>query len=193
MAPFPQNNTHRMFFDYVTGVTATSRAHTCAVRYNPGLRDVSDVQADFLALLNAFGPTLFRAGWKVTGVRVQSQGTNFTLPVTVISTLGAFIGTAGTGYDASLEAVEDTFQGRSPGTGRRVDLSLYRAHLQVSGNFRIIPGTGTVPTAVGAAVAVLNTRAPLGSFLAIDGLAPSWYGYMNQNYNSYWESRSRTT
>lgn len=193
MAPLPANNTARMFFDYISGSLGTSRQHTVMVRYNSSLRDVSDVQADFLGLLNIFGAANFRAGWRVEGVRVSASGSDFSTPVTVIASLAAFVGTASPTYSGSAESVEDTFQGRSQSSGRRVDFSLYRALNLFSDNFRVNAGASALPLVVGNAATYLDGRGVAGSFLAIDGQAAVWKRYMNQNFNSYWEARSRTT
>lgn len=191
MAPLPQNNTNRLLFDYVTGDVATSQAHTCAVRYNPAERDVGDVQADFLSVLAGFGEGLFRVGWKVTGVRVQAAGSNFSLPVTMIASLAAFEGIASVGYTPKLEAVELTFQGRSTTSGRRVDFSIYNALFDVGDNFRFLEGSAGASWVADVLDAVRAASA-VGSFLAIDLSAPTWYGYANANYNSYWERRMRS-
>lgn len=192
MAPLPQNNTHRLFVDYVTGDLATSQEHTLAIRYNPSLRDVGDVQGDLLAVLNAFTAPAFRTGWKVTATRVQAAGSNFSLPVATISGLAGFVGTGGGAYFPRHETVEETFQGRSSTSGRRVDLSLYRAAGDVSENFRVVGGPSGLFLLVRLVAAALSAASAAGSFLAIDGSQAVWRDYMNQNYNSYWERRVRT-
>lgn len=190
MAPLPANNTHRAFFDYVTGNSTTSREHTVAVRYDPARVDVADVQTRFLAVLQALTAANFRQGWRVIRVRIQAAGTNFSTPVSVISGLASFLGTATTPtYNARVEAVEWTMQGRSVSTGRRVDISLYTALADATGNFRY---TAADLSQVTATITALNTQSAAGAFLTIDGTAANWYAYFNANYNSYWESRSRT-
>lgn len=193
MAPLPANNTDRVFFDYVTGNLSTSREHTCAVRFNLVDATVEAVQGIFLDLLGALGETNFRAGWRVLRTRVQYATTNVSLPYALDAALGAFVGTGGSPtYNARFETVEDTFQGRSSTTGRRVDFSLYRAMDDSESTFRVESGLSGLGVVVGQAVATLNTYAPTGVFIAIDGTANTiWYPYMNRNYNSYWERRSR--
>lgn len=184
MAALPENNTNRLFFDYSTGVSATSRAHTISWRYAAG-QPTDSVQSAFLTFLNAVTAAGVRQGWRVTGVRQQTAGTLFSVPITPLPALLLFVGTGDTPYNARLEAVEETMQGRSLATGRRVDFSLYRAIVDADGNFRIgLPASWQ---------SALSTASGAGNLLAIDGAEPIWYTYLNQNYNSYWETRSRTT
>lgn len=193
MAALPSNNTDRVFFDYVTGNLATSREHTCAVRFSLADNTVEAVQGIFLDLLGALGASNFRNGWRVLRTRVQYATTNVSLPYALEGTLGAFVGTGGSPtYNARYETVEDTFQGRSSSSGRRVDFSLYRAMDDSESTFRVEAGLSGFGIVVGQAVATLNSYAPNGVFITIDGTANTiWYPYMNRNYNSYWERRSR--
>lgn len=193
MAPLPQNSTDRLFVDYITGETATALEHTLQVRMSGGQANVVVVQGRVLAVLNALTPIAFRLGWRVLRCRFQAQGTDFSIPVSVVPGLAAFLGSGGGDYQPRMEAVEDTFQGRSNVTGRRVDLSLYRAVTDAFSNFRVPNGPTGFPAAVGNAVANLNSSAGDGAFLAIDGNPPTWYQYLNQNYNSYWERRLRSS
>lgn len=193
MVALPANNTDRVFFDYVTGNLSTSREHTCAVRFNLVENTVEAVQGAFLDLLGALGETNFRAGWRVLRTRVQYATTSVSLPYALDAALGAFVGTGGSPtYNARFETVEDTFQGRSSSSGRRVDFSLYRAMDDAESTFRVEAGLSGLGIVVGQAVATLNTYAPAGIFISIDGTGNTiWYPYMNRNYNSYWERRSR--
>lgn len=191
MAPLPQNNTHRMFFDYVTGNTTIATEHTMAVRYNPALRDVSDVQVDFLNFLQAITNGNLFQGWRVLRCRVQAAGSDFSLPVTVVATLASFVGTGAATPAGTDEAKEWTWQGRSNTTGRRVDISMYGISAAFPANFRF-PAGGSSPAFVANTVNVLNAKAILGSFLTIDGSPPTYYSYVNGNFNSYWERRLRS-
>lgn len=185
MAPLPQNNTDRLFFDYITGSNATSVRHTVQMRIAPEVTDPAASQASFFNLLSALGAGTFRSGWRVEGVRFQAAGTDFSLPLTLSANLQAFVGTGGSpGYLARFEAVEETFQGRSTTSGRRVDISLYRALSDANTNFR----TG-MPVAVQTALSVASGS---GDFVCVDGTLPIWYTYINSNYNSYWEARVRS-
>lgn len=192
MAPLPQNSTARLFFDYVTGNATTSQEHTFAVRMSGTAGDIANVQERVRAVLIAMGTNSFRDGWRILGVRYQAAGTDFSNPVTLIANLVSFVGTSGGAYDPRMEAVEDTFQGRSTTSGRRVDFSLYRALSDAPSNFRWLGGTTGFPAAVRAGVTALNASVAVGAFIAIDGSAVVWRDYLNANYNSYWERRIRT-
>lgn len=192
MAPLPQNNTARLFFDYVTGNLVTSQEHTFAVRMSGSQGDIANVQERVRTVLAGMGSNSFRVDWRILGVRFQAAGTDFSNPVTLIPNLASFVGTGNPAYDARVEAVEDTFQGRSTTSGRRVDFSLYRALTDAPSNFRWLGGTTGFQAAVRAAVTALNASVALGAFLAIDGSAVVWRDYLNANYNSYWERRIRT-
>ena len=193
MAPLPQNSTDRVFVDYVTGDSSTSREHTVAIR-KQGTTSVDTVQVRLLAVLQALGAGSFRTNWRVLRVRLQSAGQSFSIPQLPNAALFAFRGTSTATYAARLEAVESTFQGRTGVSGRRVDISLYRAAIDANDNFRVVGGSSGPGLSVQNAVAALQSSSSNdGAFLTIDGQVPTWYNYMNENYNSYWESRSRTT
>ena len=185
MAPLPPNSTARVYFDYVTGAALTSREHTVQWRANLALATVDLVQAKFLGFLQAVGASNLRQGWKVIRVRVCLAGSNFSVPVNPTAALGGFVGTYAGSYNARMECVEDTYQFRSLSSGRRGDFSLYRAQGDADENFRF-----GMPTAQQTA---LLDAANNASLMAIDNTSPGVYTYVNQNYNSYWETRSRTT
>lgn len=184
MAPLPQNNTARLFFDYVTGSAATSVEHTVQMRISGAEGTQTTGQEQFLSFLNAFGPGAFRTGWKVQNVRYSAAGSSFSLPIAILPALGSFLGTHSGTYVARYEAVEETIQGRSPVSGRRVDLSIYRAFGDANPSFR----TG-LPAGVQTA---LSAGLTAGVWRAIDGSTPIFYTFLNSNYNSYWETRLRT-
>lgn len=186
MAPLPQNNTARIFYDYITGNSATSREHTVAFRTNGEEENPATLMDGlFLAMLTGWGANQFRSGWKVLRARFQSAGAAFSTPYQPTAALLAFSGTGNdVAYSPSWEAIEDTIQGRSPSSGRRVDFSIYRANGPVDGTFRYgMPGG--VQTALGQMV-----TAGLG--VVIDNSRPIWYTYVNQNFNSYWERALRS-
>lgn len=190
MAPLPQNNTARVFFDYITGNQPSSTEHTVAWRSTgPGTTN-ADVQNTFLGFLQALGAGTLMAGWRVLRVRVQEQGQNFSLPVPVVAGLAAFVGTNASTYPQNREAEEWVWSGRSATSGRRVDFSLYGLAPLVPANFRF-PVGGSSPAWVAGTVNYLNgTSAPVGP-LVIDFTEPTWYQYVNVQYNSYWEERIR--
>lgn len=190
VATLPANNTARWFFDYITGSASYSLEHTVALRFNqvlPGSGD-TDPQTRFLNILQAFATTAFRPGWRIIRVRYQGAGTLFSLPVTPIAGLAAFVGTGpGAGGSSITETQEATFQGRSFTSGRKVDFSLYGLVAAMPETFRY---TGATPAYLPAVVTALNnfSTAPI---VTIDGSTATWYPYMNMNFNSYWERRQR--
>ena len=193
MTALPQNNTNRLFIDYVTGTSATSVEHTMAVRMLNGVT-VTQAQNAVAGFLISLGEGNLRQGWRVLRVRYQAAGTAFSVPQVIEDELFGILGTYSGDYSPRFEAVEDTFQGRSFSTGRRVDLSIYRAASDAVSNFRVNAGEAGFPAAVGAASAFLNSAvAAPGAFVCIDGTQPVWYTYLNMNYNSYWERRIRTS
>lgn len=194
MAPLAPNITSRLFVDYVTGNQNTSQEHTLLCRFTGGSEDVAPAMASVGNFLNALGAPNFRVGWRVIRARVSFAGTDFSVPVELSLGLIEFLGTAPlTGYSPRHETVEDTFQGRSLTTGRRVDISLYRATGDADPSFRIVGGSSGFPLAVTNASNSLNGSSAGGNgFLTLDGSSATWYRYMNQNYNSYWERRIRT-
>lgn len=190
MPPLPQNNTARVFYDYVTGNEPTSREHTVQLRYNAD-GSIEEVHQLFTDVLTALTPASFRDGWRIVRARRQSIGVSFSLPTVLPPGLATFVGTGNSPYSPRFEAVESTFQGRSPSTGRRVDLSLYRANGDAVEDFRFEADGTLLGQAIGAAVAALTAGSAAGSGVTVDGSPAVWYPYMNENYNSYWETRSR--
>lgn len=184
MAPVPDNLTSRVFFDYVTGNLATSQEHTCMVRYISGTTTATAVQTSFLALLNGFTAGAFRQNWRVTAVRVSQPSTNFSVLIPTLPALAAFLGTSVVPYQTRFETVEDSMEGRSPTSGRRVSISLYRADNDADATFRY-----GMPAAVQSALA---TGLTAQTFMTADTSAPVFYTYVNQNYNSYWERQLRS-
>lgn len=186
------NNTARLFVDYITGAQPSSAEHTLMCRYDQSRLTASDAADGIGRLLMAIGAANLRAGWKVLRLRNASQGNDFSVPVTMPSAITSFVGTANINYNARLETVEETFQGRSASTGRRVDVSLYRAMADCDASFRVLASGSGVGSMVTAIVGRLNADVFAGHWLAVDGSGPVWSSYMNQNYNSYWERRLRT-
>lgn len=192
MAPLPTNGTARVFVDYITR-TSGGLEHTLQVRYVGPADGGQAAQQAVLNLLTALGPANFNEGWQVLRVRVAPVGSNFSVPVALLPGLDAFVGTDATPLARYQEALEVTFQGRSPLSGRRVDISLYGLTAW-STNF---PEDFRVPAAganwVALAVAALESGvSDNNTFFAIDGTAPIWQPYANLNFNSYWERRLRS-
>lgn len=189
MAPVADNLSRRIYFDYVTGSAApVAQAHTCMWRTAFDVADAgaAAVQEKFFQFLTAYSAAGFWAGWKVTGVRVSEGGQTFSVPVTLIANLVAFVGTASSAAAiVSSAAIEMVWLGRSPLTGVRTRFSLYGKAVVSIIDFR-----DSASVATGNAVGILNANtAPL--LVAADNTRSTWYAYANQNYNSYWESALR--
>lgn len=192
MAPLNPNTTGRVYFDYVTGNLATSQEHTVMMRFAVGSGfNLGDAQEEFLSILTAFGVAEFATGWRVTGVRLSQPLQDISLPFALIPSLAAFVGTGGA-LGPSQEAREWTMQGRSFTSGRRVDFSFYGILEADPANFRINAGGSGFPALVALAQQRLTASSLAGYWVAIDGSAATWYGYLNMNYNSYWERRIRS-
>lgn len=189
MAPLPDNLTRRVFFDYVTSITAVvAQNHTAMLRFAFDTIDTNAVaaQTKFLDFLTALGAANLWQGWTVTGVRVSEGGTVISTPVPILPALDAFVGTAPTtGALVSSAAIEQVMVGRSPLTGVRGRFSLYgRAFINI-GDFR-----DTASGQMTAGIAALNSNA--GALpVAADNTRLTWYQYFNFNYNSYWERELR--
>lgn len=182
MAPLPANGTNRLWVDYTTGRVA----HTFSLRY-PQLSTLGDALAAgqaFLATLQTALPN----DWAVTGARWQAAGSDITMP-TALGVLTGFVGTGGVMQDAEDEPREYVWVGRTALTGRRWELSLYGLKIQTPATYRY--QTSNMPPSLQAAIDVLGTMAQAGEIIGIDGVGPLVYPYVNVNYNSYWESRSR--
>lgn len=189
MAPLSPNATDRLFYDYITADAAQGGIeHTLMVRFQGGAEDIPQVHQDVTDFLTAVGAARFQTGWRILRARYAAEGSNISLPTVLPPGLSTFVGTAGDN-PRYFEAVEATFQGRSPTSGRRVDISLYgMAGVSTNDFYRIEVGNANYPW-LGPAVAALNGA--VNGFRAIDHTEPDWYPYVNLNFNSYWERRLR--
>lgn len=184
MAPLPANATGRIWYEYVTGNSNVSREHKIQFRVDFLQESAATYDGLFLALLTAWGASNFAQGWRVLRGFRSYAGSEFSVPFQPTAALLAFQGTAVVTPVAANEAIEDSIQGRSLVSGRRVDFSLYRGVGGIDGTFRY-----GMPAAMQTALSQMVTN---GMGLAIDGEQPVWYTYVNQNYNSYWERKLRS-
>lgn len=199
MAPLPVNNTTRYMFDYVTGSQTTSKEHTVTVRVTPGfMGNVTPVppdtriQAQFLEVLQTLTAPFFRANWRVIRVRKAIEGSDFSFPIEAYPDLTSFVGSTASTYLARYEAVQQIFVGRSASTGRKAYFGLYAAMTDVDSQFRIEGGASSTALLVRNTVAKLNSYQDGGSFISVSNTNDTvWYQYMNQNYNSHWETQLR--
>lgn len=185
LAPLPQNNTNRLFIDYVSQTGGIP--HTFAMRYEDSLTLTGALGAAY-SFLDAIGESHFATGWSVQAVRVQGEGAGFSLPITPSTDLAGFVGTGGA-LERSQEAREFTFVGRSPYSGRRCKLSLFGIQgVALTTSYRVELPDASYPW-LQDGVDVINTVA--AAFIAIDGTQPVYYNYVNWQYNSHWEGELR--
>jgi len=180
MAPLPSNNTAVLYIDYTTG----ARQHTFQCRY------IEATPANAILAVGSFLDALklvLTAGWRVLAARTRAVGAVITLPTTLSPFLTSFAGDSGQGLDGFNEAREFVWVGRGLQAGRRVEVSLYGLVLGTPNDYRY--------EAAGGPPSLANARTQLGvapnTFSTVSGEAALWYPYVNVNYNSYWESRSR--
>ena len=180
MAPLPANNTRVHFFRYFTGRVS----HFFQVRSvgSASNETVFDAVQEFLDGLAPWLPE----EWLLEGVSVRQAGADISLPLALPAGLAAFRGDDTSPEGEASEPKEFNFVGRTAG-GRRVELSVYGVQLPFVPSYRY-PATGSgVPLSAAYDALISNT----GVFIGIDGLAASWYPYINVNNNSYWEARAR--
>lgn len=192
MAALPENFTSRLFVDYVTGDQTTSQEHTFQIR-GGGEGVTGDTLQDYAELfLLGVGAQNLRAGWRVLRARLQQANTSFSVPLALTSGLDTFVGTSNGNLVPADEAREWAWEGRSFTSGRKVSISLFGLTAATPNNFRLVAG-GTAPAWVQASINALNNPSvPANVGTTIDGTKPTWYGYVNVQYNSYWERRIRS-
>lgn len=192
MAALPDNFTSRLFVDYTTGDQTTSQEHTFQIR-GGGEGVTGDTLQDYAELfLLGVGAQNLRVGWRVLRARLQQANTSFSVPLTLTTGLDAFVGTNAGALAAQDEAREWAWEGRSFTSGRKVSVSLYGLVASTPPNFRLVAG-GSSPAWVQASINALNNPSvPTNVGTTIDGTKPTWYGYINVQYNSYWERRIRS-
>jgi hypothetical protein len=187
MAALAENNTNRLFVDYVTNTT-DGVEHTFYLRYSGADRTAAAAQAVAVSLLSGYGAGNLRATWKVIRLRTQMAHEQFSFPQTLIPALSSFAGSTPGAYTRDRNSEYATFVGRSPTSGRRSLISLF-------GFFHTVPATGRVSGSAGgtnyvsAACNALN--AATATLVSVDGSPVIWYYYVNYGRNSYWQKRLR--
>jgi hypothetical protein len=175
MAALPPNSTDRYFFHYANAVNP----HTFVIRTGAGI-GLSALITAVEAVLAALSPG-FAASAGV-GIDFQASGTNFSVPQSP-GTWNSFTWGSGAA-DPEVDSVAANFQGRSLG-GHKCRWGVFGWSAQKS-NYRL---TSLEDANVAAAVTVVNNTT--GAFVAIDGLAPTWYEYVNIKANDYWVRQAR--
>jgi len=175
MTALAANNTDRFFFHYVTA----QGGHTMQVRTQTGVDDgtVSYALGSYLTILTS----LF-AECNGVSMDFQAAGDSFSTPV-VEGFWSTFTWGSGTASIKDNTAFTGA-QGRSSGGHRvRLDTFGYKGDMT---DYRISNADNAI---IDDAVFVLNNTS--GCFLAIDGLAPQWYQYLNIKANDYWVKLAR--
>lgn len=191
MAPLPQNNTGRVWIDYISGSGVTAQEHSIMARFNPATGGSFAGALSFLGLfITVNGAPFYFAGWQALGARYSNPGENFSQPAPLPASLVGFVGSDAGVVALTSEARETRFVGRSTTSGRRVTMSLYgiRNSFFSGLDFRV----ERVPEGeVDNMLDVLEEATP-GNIVAIDGAQPTWYDYANWQNNSYWETELRS-
>lgn len=179
MAPLPDNNTAVYFVDY----QFQGRRHTLQMRVVPPATAASAATVAQAFLNNLL--SLMDSTWSIEGARFRAAGSAVTLPATAPVLSGA--GTAGN-LPPRDHPKFHTFVGRGAVDGRRVRVFLYGLNIVVDGDYRLNgPLTGALADARNSLVGNTGT----GHWRTIGGSEPTWYNYVNQGYNSYWEREQR--
>jgi len=175
MPALAPNNTDRYFFHYQTA----AHSHTLVVRTASGelYATVEGAVEDLLTGLSA--AFVASAG---TSVDFQAAGTDFSTPVST-GDWSSFSWGSGAATPEN-DAIAFNFQGRSSG-GHKSRMGIF-GYKNSPSNYRL---TGGEAAAVETAVGILNST--VGAFLAIDGLHPNWYSYVNIKPNDYWVRQAR--
>lgn len=176
----PANSTNRLFLDY----NDTIHNHTAVIRYGDGFQP-SDLEAWLVALLESLEPAMVQ-GWAVTGARYQEAGSIVTFPAFLPDVTG-FTASGSQQLDAREAPRQTVFVGRGRNTGRRVRLGFFGLVYFTPGTYRF---DGLLPSWATNTLNTLDSES-VNFGITIGGDAPTWYRYVNVNYNSYWETEAR--
>ena len=172
----PSNNTNRLVVKYNDGL----HNHNLLLRFPEGVTDaaVLTVAEDFLTALD---PSLYLV--TILGVVEYEINTNVGFPV-------AWTGPAtfGTGAQPAVNAPRQLrWEGYSFG-GHKVSFSMWGGDFTVPSTYRF---QDTVQADFTAGRNVLYAAMNAGTLCAIDGTQANMKTYINVNFNSYWERKSR--
>lgn len=173
MAALPVNSTDRWKYTYTVG----GETHDFQVRTD-GVT-ASAVDTAVAAFLTALSPNL--NALVITKVEFSLALSTIFGPI-ASTILGSTYGSGAGGGSAAANEVN--FIGRSI-AGRRVRLMVFGNKVDAV-DYRFAPGENA---AFDAAVVALN--APGAIFVAIDGIKPIWYPYVNAGVNAHWQKALR--
>ena len=175
MAPLPPNSTKRYYLDY----DVASKQHTLIARCDSAVT-AAQASTYFDNFLSALSPVLFQ--WTVLGMRVSAAGSNISVPASFTGT-GLYGTGTGTPADSGGYA---SWVGRS-GAGVRGRVTVFGSTVTATGgNWRAAPGENTTLDA-----ALVELRAPVDFWWAVDALKINFNSYTNNGYNAYWRNHTR--
>jgi hypothetical protein len=172
LPPLPSNNTARFKIFY----TNVGHQHVTQVR---GTSSPASLGSQFDVLMTALSPILYAT--TIDKVEFAASGSN----IFNIVTSGIEGNTYGSG--AGSVAVKPYFYGfigRSTG-GYRVRFDIFGATI-LGLDYRFQPGED-----VNIDAAVLVPQASASDWLAVDGVKPTWYSYVNGGVNAYYQRKNR--
>lgn len=177
MAPLPENSTDRVWLDYTDG----HNPHSLLVRHTGGQTNVGSVLAQINLFFGALAPQMYLI--TVTGARYSDQGSVFSFPV-------AWEGPASYGTGAmpgSLAPRQLCYLARDT-TGRRVRWFVFGCKLETPNDYRF---NLTENADLAEAWNVISLAQQNNIFCTIAGVNPTLYSYIDVNFNSYYEAKTR--
>lgn len=177
MAPLPDNSTVRVWLDY----SGNTGQHSTMLRMAPGTAPTAAfAQVD--ALWDGLR-ALMTSDVAGANVRFSPAGSNVSFPIGGIARPGQV---SGTNVQDADDASFITWVGRTQG-GRRSRLTIFNTGGSPDADFREFFTDGSVP------IGLVHAQLSELDFVAIDGLEPTWYFYVNRGWNAYWQRKYRRT
>jgi hypothetical protein len=170
----PPDNTARYKFFYHNA----AHQHVTTIRA-AGAHSPSNVGSQFDVLMTALAPILNVV--TIDKVEFAATGSNVFNPVT--SGIEGNTYGSGTGNPTNAPWFYG-FVGRTSG-GRKARFMIFSA-VDLGVNYRFAPGENAATDA-----AVLVPQASSNAFYGIDGIKPTWYGYVNAGADAYWQRKGR--
>lgn len=177
MAPLPENNTNRFWVDYNDGMND----HSLQVRYDDSGGGLTFAKSSAALFLTALSPQLYAI--TVTGARYSLATTTISLPTPWSAST-----TFGTGAMPGSVAPRQLCYLARDGQGRQVRWFVFGCKLETPNDYRFSLGENSD---LAEAWGVISDAQNGGAFLSIAGLNPEMYSYIDVNFNSYYEAKTR--
>lgn len=178
MAPLPTTNTARLVIDY----NWDGDDHELMLRFATGAAALAATE-DVADWLESFVPTKVPTSWTTLGARLYDVGESFSNPVPFPIIAGG-ASEAGDIYHPLFLSLN----GRTSG-GRRARVFFYGyTQLTLQADYRFTTGNDAGVDAF--RTDFVSMAASIG-VVGIDLIAPTWYPYVNQGYNAYWQRQAR--